>query len=212
MSNIQLVIKSALESSVDNDRLNIAATLAANYVQKRELEAAGERAAASFAASILGFDPSPQVAGGASTSRGLAMLTANDPIKTILLAVAKQDRKTKQELYWGLDAARRSAAVDAYKAATEASTAEESAKLAAGLLGVEPYAGADASLLYEVGHQAIESFTDDSAVWESLQLLLAGSGQQTPGMCRFWSFDNDEFYQTICSTWGDVEAYLAPKR
>jgi hypothetical protein len=210
--SMQRIIKSALESQVDNGRLNIAAQLASDYSKKRDLEAAGEKAAASFAAEILGLEVEKAGNNGASTARGLKLLTSQNPVYLILMAVAKQDRQQKQDLFWGLDAMRRAAAVEAFKCSTEASTAVEAAKMAAGALGIEPYAGNAESELYSVGLEVIESFMDDSILWEALQLLTAGAGQQTPTLARFWAFDGGEFHQTVCNTWAEVESRLAPKK
>ena len=171
---------------------------------RRDNEAAASSAAASFAAEVLGISIPDPVKTGQATAKGLSLLVAKDPVKTVLVAVAKQDRDLKRSLFWGLDAARRAAAVEAYRASTAAATAEEAASLAGELLG-EPYAGSEESSLYpSSGHAARDEFETDSELWEALQMLLA-QGDRVPKLARFWV---EGFEPIFCEDWADIEAHL----
>jgi hypothetical protein len=212
MSNIKTVLQNAITSELSNARLQDAALLAASYNLRRDNDAAAATAAAQFAAELLGVKATESVKTGQATAKGLESLAGKDPIKTCLVAVAKQDRELKRSLFWGLDAARRAAAVEAYRAATAAATAVEAAQLAMDIMGDEPYAGAEESALYpESGHAARGQFEDDSVVWEALSLLLGQGGDRTAKLCRFWHFDGADFIAVYCDEWADVEAFLAPK-
>lgn len=207
MINIKTALQSAISSEAANDRLASAALLAANYNARRDNDAAQSHAAASFAADVLGIKVADPVKTGQSTTKGLQVLVGKEPIKAVLVAIAKQDRDLKRALFWGLDAARRAAAVEAYRVSTAAATAEEAAAIAGELLGTEPYAGAEESSLYpESGHAAQVAFEEDSLVWEALQMLLAQGGDRVPRLARFWA---EGFEPIYCDSWEDVEAFLA---
>lgn len=202
--NIKQTLSAALTSTQANDRLNEAAFLAASYNLRRDNEAAASNASAAFAASVLGITIPDPVKTGQATAKGLAALVGKDPIKTCLMAIAKQDRDLKRSLFWGLDAARRAAAVEAYRASTAPATAEEAASLAAEMLG-EPYAGQEESSLYPAsGHAARMDFEADSELWEALQMLLA-QGDRVPKLARFWA---EGFEPVYCEDWADIEAHL----
>jgi len=202
--NIKQTLAAAINSTVANDRLNEAAFLAASYNMRRDNEAAASTASAQFAAEVLGISIPDPVKTGQTTAKGLALLVSKDPVKTCLVAVAKQDRELKRALFWGLDAARRAAAVEAYRASTAAATAEEAASLAGELLG-EPYAGSEESSLYpNSGHAARDEFEADSELWEALQMLLA-QGDRVPKLARFWA---EGFEPVYCEEWADIEAHL----
>jgi hypothetical protein len=209
--SIKTLLASAIASETQNARLQEAALLAASYNKRRDNDAAQASAAAQFAAELLGVKAVESVKTGQATTKGLEALASKDPIKTCLVAIAKQDRDLKRALFWGLDAARRAAAVEAYRAATAVATAEEAASIAGAILGEEPYAGGDGSTLYpESGHAARNAFEGDSLVWESLQMLLSQGGERTSHLCRFWHFDGAEFIAVHCDEWADIEDFLKP--
>jgi len=211
MNNIKTLLADAIKSETKNDRLQLAAGMAGEYIRARETAQQASAAAAQFAAELLGITINPEAKGGQATARGLEVLIRKDPIKTILIAVAKQDRQLKQDLYWALDASRRSAAVAAYRASTMAATAVEAASIAGAILGDEPYAGAEESALYpESGHAAKEQFLADSEIWEALALLLSIEAD-VPRLCRFWIVSGRDFVPVNCDSWEDIESFLAPK-
>jgi hypothetical protein len=205
MNTIKQTLSAAVNSVSANDRLALAASLAANYNKERDNRLAASNAAAAFAAEVLGMTAPESSVGGQATAKGLALLTGKDPVKTCLVAILKKDREVKRSLFWGLDAARRSAAVEAYRAQHAAATAEEAASIAAGVLS-EPYACSDESALYpDSGDTARLDFEEDSVIWEALALLLS-DGQTVPRLARFWQ---EGFEPVICDEWEDVESFLA---
>lgn len=205
MKTLKTTLSNAVSSQSANDRLNLAASLAANYNKERDNRLAASNAAAAFAAEVLGVEAKNTPQGGQATAKGLSILTGKDPIKAILAAVVKKDRDAKRSLFWGLDAARRSAAVEAYRSCTAVATAEEQAAIAGALMG-EPYAGAEASDLYpDSGQTARIDFEEDSEVWEALAMLLS-DGQVVPRLARFWQ---EGFEPVVCDEWEDIEAFLA---
>ncbi|MFM7008890.1 MAG: hypothetical protein ACKO0Z_06095 [Betaproteobacteria bacterium] len=204
--NMTEVLKNAVAGNA-GERLTMAAELAGEYQQRRDEAVATANAAAAMAASVLGIELPAGTPGGLQTSQGIELLRGREPVKTCLAAIAKQDRDAASRLFWGLDAARRSAAIAAFRATNAAATAEEAAAIAAGVLS-EPYAAAEQSALYpDSGYAARDAFEEDSKVWFSLAFLLGAVARQdvVPALCRFWAPD---LQAIVCNDWGDLEAYF----
>jgi hypothetical protein len=230
MSNLKSLLASAIHSETHNDRLQMAASMAGEYLRARETAQQASAAAAQFAAELLGIQVSGEARTGQATARGLDVLIRKNPIQTILLAVAKQDRQLKQDLYWALDASRRSAAVAAHRSFRAKLSHQEASDAARDILlaahpdqsgqyesdhcqpdGDTGYAGSELPDLYpSSGQDAKLKFLADSEIWEALALLLSTEAD-VPRLCRFWTVSGRDFVPVNCDSWEDVESFLAER-
>lgn len=228
--SIKTLLADAIKSETQNDRLQLAAGMAGEYLRARETAQQASQAAAQFAAELLGITVQEAGKSGQSTARGLDVLIRKNPIQTILLAVAKQDRQLKQDLYWALDASRRSAAVAAHRSFRAKLSHQEASDAARDILlaahpdkagqyesdhcmpdGDTGYAGSELPELYpNSGQDAKLKFLTDSEIWEALALLLSTEAD-VPRLCRFWTVSGIDFVPVNCDSWEDVESFLAER-